>query len=71
MLNLAQNLANSQIKNKFHKIVWEKPMKQKEKIKPRKYFFEQNFKVKKFEIEQVCASKQYSNKKTKPKLDDK
>lgn len=46
-------------------------MKQKEKIKPKKYFFEQNFKVKKFEVEQVCASKQYSNKKTKPKPDDK
>lgn len=46
-------------------------MKQKGKIKPRKYFFEQNFKVKKFGVEPVCASKQYSNKKTKPKFDDK
>jgi len=42
-------------------------MKQKEKIKPRKYFFEQNFKVKKFGVEPACTSKQSSNKKNKTK----
>ena len=46
-------------------------MKQKGKGKPTKYFFEQNFKVKKFGAESACISKQSLNKKTKPKLVDK
>ena len=46
-------------------------MKQKGRGKPAKYFFEQNFKVKKYGVEPARASKQSLNKKTKPKLDDK
>lgn len=46
-------------------------MKQKGRGKPAKYFFEQNFRVKKFGVESACASKQSSNKKSKPKFADK